>query len=498
MRIQYELTLTAWVIIVGVVTIGAILFYNIGSQGIGNRLENQLDSVAQLKKDALTSFINDKELDLKAIAIDKLFIENFNQALANETCHKNSAFACHDTLEQAMNDTLSLHNGFIEFFVLDLNGTVRISTDRNQENKIKGDEKYFIEGKNNTFVQSFYYDISLQKPAVTIATPLWNSNNTLIGVLVGRVDLEKISQIMNVGSGLGNTGETILINKNHLLVSKSRFLSGIEFKKAIYTVEVNNCLLGSNGHAHYDDYRNVPVSASYLWISNYDICLIAKMDESEALAPVLQLRNNVIYEGVGLSIVVIVVFALFASRVTKNIGELRKNMIAFGRGNFAEKISIHSKDEIGDLASAFTKMAKDLKKSREEAQERLLKLRKTYKQLKSVDVMKDEFLNLMAHELKTPLTSIIGMSELMLSAKMGKINKKQGKSLIIVLNEGRMLQKIINRILFVTRIERGKEEYDIKPFNIVDAINRIVEGMQTVAEKRKIQFVKIMPTKVPW
>ncbi|MCX6743210.1 MAG: PAS domain-containing protein [Candidatus Parcubacteria bacterium] len=94
--------------------------------------------------------------------------------------------------------------------------------------------------------------------------------------------------------------------------------------------------------------------------------------------------------------------------------------------------------------------------------QRTKELQKAYDELMSLDKMKDEFLNISAHELKTPLTSIMGLSEIMILNKQGSINIKQKKSLTIVNNEANRLLNIIKKILGITRIESGQAVFDLQ------------------------------------
>jgi len=117
--------------------------------------------------------------------------------------------------------------------------------------------------------------------------------------------------------------------------------------------------------------------------------------------------------------------------------------------------------------------------------------------LKSLDKEKDEFLNLMTHELRTPLTSIIGMTEILLSKKLDGLTNEQSKSLNIVLDESMHLKKIINRILTVVRLEKGKIEIEMKPLDISNIIEATVKSLKSMADERDINIALEVPEKLP-
>lgn len=120
-------------------------------------------------------------------------------------------------------------------------------------------------------------------------------------------------------------------------------------------------------------------------------------------------------------------------------------------------------------------------------------LSKALEELKSLDALKDEFLNISAHELKTPLTSIIGLTELMLLKKQGNISGLQEKSLRIVNKESTRLLNIIRKILDITRIEAKRAIFDIKAINPCEVLPGVVESLKTLAKNTGIQIICNQP-----
>jgi PAS domain S-box-containing protein len=97
---------------------------------------------------------------------------------------------------------------------------------------------------------------------------------------------------------------------------------------------------------------------------------------------------------------------------------------------------------------------------------------------KSNEQKKDEFLSIASHELKTPLTSIKAFNQLMGRAKDSEklygFIKKSAEHIS-------RLEKLINDLLDVTRINAGKMAYNMAPFNMADLINSSVEAVQLTA-----------------
>jgi signal transduction histidine kinase len=93
---------------------------------------------------------------------------------------------------------------------------------------------------------------------------------------------------------------------------------------------------------------------------------------------------------------------------------------------------------------------------------------------------KSEFLASMSHELRTPLNAIIGFSEVLLERMFGALNEKQAEFLQDVLSSGRHLLSLINDILDLSKVEAGRMELHLEPFNLPLAI----EGATTFVRER--------------
>lgn len=97
-----------------------------------------------------------------------------------------------------------------------------------------------------------------------------------------------------------------------------------------------------------------------------------------------------------ISSIIISIFSIF---VTKPINSLNKASKKISSGKFNERVKIKSKDEIGELADSFNIMA-------DQVENKINELNLLVKQ-------KDDFINGFTHELKTPMTAIIGYSDLL-------------------------------------------------------------------------------------
>jgi signal transduction histidine kinase/DNA-binding NarL/FixJ family response regulator len=80
--------------------------------------------------------------------------------------------------------------------------------------------------------------------------------------------------------------------------------------------------------------------------------------------------------------------------------------------------------------------------------------------------LKDEFLSCISHELKTPLTAVLGLSTLLKDQALGKLNDRQSRYAQLIHRSGRHLISIVNNILDLTRIETGQMDLTPSPMKI--------------------------------
>jgi len=101
---------------------------------------------------------------------------------------------------------------------------------------------------------------------------------------------------------------------------------------------------------------------------------------------------------------------------------------------------------------------------------------------------KNEFMTNMSHELKTPLNSILTLTQVLIKNKDDNLNEKQLKFLRTVYSSGKTLLSLINDVLDIAKIESGKTETFIEPIEIVAIKNEISETFYAEQITKDVSF----------
>ena len=118
-------------------------------------------------------------------------------------------------------------------------------------------------------------------------------------------------------------------------------------------------------------------------------------------------------------------------------------------------------------------------------EERTKELEKAYRELQTLDLMKDEFLSTVSHELRTPLTSIKGAAEILLKFR-DVDHETQLEFLGIIDSESDRLTRLINDVLDLARMESGDTEWHMSPVDLPAAIETAVNGTHALAINKNV------------
>jgi signal transduction histidine kinase len=102
--------------------------------------------------------------------------------------------------------------------------------------------------------------------------------------------------------------------------------------------------------------------------------------------------------------------------------------------------------------------------------------------------MKSEFVSIVSHQLRTPLSALKWSLDLLRSKRLGDINDKEMEYLDIINESSNKMIKLVNDLLNVTRIEQGRMTMQPKSFLIGDLVEELVKELKMLAKSRNVEI----------
>jgi signal transduction histidine kinase len=167
---------------------------------------------------------------------------------------------------------------------------------------------------------------------------------------------------------------------------------------------------------------------------------------------------------VGIAIVVAVLLIYIISlRLSRPLKQIRYAAARISNGEFEKRVSIKSRDEVGELAKAFNHMASALE---------------------NIEKMRRGFVANVSHELRTPMTSIRGFIEGILDGTIPP--EKHRHYLTIVRDETNRLNRLVNDLLDLAKMESGEMKLSFAEFDINELIRKCVIKLETLLLERDL------------
>ncbi|MDD5679196.1 MAG: PAS domain S-box protein [Kiritimatiellae bacterium] len=360
MKITAKINLSFFAVSIICTAAAAIVMYMVARNILYRQIEAQLISQAH-------SRINHVETYLDTLTIS---IGQFAQSLAlNDLLRATNAAAIRQSKEYEAAMMLikkaDQANPYIyEYSLMDKAGEVVASSNEKHIDLDKSADEIFLSGQDKIFIRDAFLD-SEARPLMAVSAPLSKvRTGELMGVLAAFINLDELWKITAQTAGLGATGEMIIVNKNKIMITPSRFLPGAFLKHKADTKGVQEAFLSKTNKfiPHiFADYRGVPVLAAYGYIPRMQWVVIVKINASEAFAPL----SKMFWSFWAILAVMTLAAWLLSRRIARLIAgpikRLYDGAAIIGSGNLDYKVGTDANDEVGQLSRAFDAMTDNLK-----------------------------------------------------------------------------------------------------------------------------------------
>jgi len=125
------------------------------------------------------------------------------------------------------------------------------------------------------------------------------------------------------------------------------------------------------------------------------------------------------------------------------------------------------------------------RKKAEEIQRKLEAQSLVVKELKEIDQLKNEFVETVTHELRTPMTPLRSAAELLITGTFGEVNPKQREYLEMMQRNIERLSRFATDVLSISRLESGKYPIHVQKISILSVIKPAVELLKKKSEEKK-------------
>ena len=162
--------------------------------------------------------------------------------------------------------------------------------------------------------------------------------------------------------------------------------------------------------------------------------------------------------------------------ITQPISLLVKRTRDIGRGDFKGNLSLSSPPELVELSNAFNLMCN---------------------KLGELDKMKSDFFSTVAHELRTPLSSVKMGISLLVGGREGPLTNGQKELLVLLRDENNRMIGLVDTILDLSKMEAGMMTYHVEQRNIAPLVDQVVREMGPLMEAKRIAFASKVAEGLP-
>lgn len=499
-------------------------------QTIKSEILKKLEIVAKLKEKNFQDVFeqNKEKLNLVSSRYQlKMELDNYNT-----NSNKINKIASQKIMNEILNAIKPEVTKFEDIIILNLSGRVVASTNDTYIGTIHTNDTYFIEGKKQNNVTILYKDKN-QELKSYLTGPLV-LNDKLLGVVTIFYNLGDLLSMFKVFEEQVATGEINLVMKDSngdaLIINPLRYnpagsLNLTVSKDKVDTPIIQSLLKNEKIFPESKDYRGVDVLAVTRYLENLGWGLVVKMDKVEAFAPLENLKYVTILSGILVGVAIIITSTFLGNSISRPIQKLRDIMNEVAQGKFDSKIDVKGTQEIEDLAKQLEVMRFNISNTNthlnELVKERTKKIENTISELKEKEEALEEsnknlllaneklslqskiqrdFINITAHELRTPIVPIITLTELLYNKitkenktqkNLSKESEKKQEFLQVILRNCYRLHRLTEDILDVTKIESQTLKLNKERVQLNEIIMNVVNDYKDIISKKRYGSDKI-------
>lgn len=319
------------------------------------------------------------------------------------------------------------------------------------------------------------------KPRLIIASPITSSLGKVIGILRGEVDLSLLGPLASPAN-LGQTGYLYLLDQDNRLMATSSNFPSAAFtagRRMDYAYINRRRLSGADISKEGAEYLISPLADKNVYTLGRQLAplnwlAVVEWPQAEAMQVLPQIVIRLLAAAAVLLLVLIILSIIIARRFARPLRRLSAAAGNIGQGKLAVDLPIGGSDELGQLARSFGDMTKGLQE---------------------LEKLKDEFVFIAAHELRTPVTAIRGYTEML--TDLGSGLPPPAREFVQRLQQsGARLAGLVNDLLEVARDQAGRLKCETAAQDLVPIINGVISELTPLLKEKNhiFNFVTSAPS----
>ena len=365
MKLVNKISISVSAIAMGLILCAGSVEYFQNKESLEKNIISRLEGTSEERKNHVETYLDMLQISVAQLS-KSIILEQFLNTNRSDTGWT-TAF---DLAGRRLKKTKDANPAIYEFLLLDEKGLVVAASRDASIGQDKSADVIFIEGKTGVYIKDAYLLGKDKIPLIAVSAPLFDSKTgKFLGVLGARVTLDRLNQIMTDRIGLGQSGETFIVNKYGYLITPSRFIEDAFLKVKVSGQEnYRMCRVshdksrGVGGIALCRDYRGVMVLGTHSCISQLGWVILTEIDETEAFAPLREMRNTFLIILLIVPLSAWLLGSYIARIITGPIDKLQLGTRRISAGDLDYRVGRISNDEIGALAASFDSMTYDLQK----------------------------------------------------------------------------------------------------------------------------------------
>lgn len=357
-------------------------------------------------------------------------------------------------------------------------------------------ERIYINNKRDVIKQSYY---ALDKGLAEA----YNKGYTLSELFTRRrgpngefVDSNLSSFLRELQEIYGVT--TVLMdseNKTYSLFQNSSRLDR-RMMDYIFNGDVNNIRLNvlektKNYTIGISDIRQPGFSSNlecFGFLSDNETAFLLNIPIESIEEPITLFNNALIIVSIITLIIGSILIFVLSNRLSKPLLELSKISKKMSRLEFENRYEGSAIDEIGILGNSMNEMSEKLEKSIKELKNANYMLKKDLEKKEQLDIMRQEFVANVSHELKTPISLIKGYAEGLETESV--INDKENRDYYVkvIRDEADKMGDMVRELLDLSALERGMDNLDFSRISLSEIVEGVVKSFEIKLQEKNIKL----------